>query len=148
MQSTVTSQMTAMTATMGAQAGALRAEMNTGAAELRASIAEDSYGTRALDFLQPATTRMLKLQGGCVVRGLARLTARAPRGHTGRFWHGAGVTPWPLGGSIDVAEALDRIEHRLIPGVINQAQFQAYNATLLAMATNSAEMNALTATVK
>ena len=97
MQSTVTSQMTAMTATMGAQAGALRAEMNTGAAELRASIAEDSYGTRALDFLQPATTRMLKLQGACVVRGLARLTARAPCGHTGRFWHGAGVTPWPPG---------------------------------------------------
>ena len=63
MQSTVTSQMTAMTTTMGAQAGALRAEMNTGAAELRASIAEDSYGTRPLDFnfLQPATTRMLTL---------------------------------------------------------------------------------------
>ena len=62
MQSTVTSQMTAMTATMGAQAGALRAEMNTGAAELRASIAEDSYGTRPLDFLQPATTRTLQLR--------------------------------------------------------------------------------------
>ena len=47
-----------------------------------------------------------------------------------------------------MAEALDRIENRLLPAVINQAQFQAYNATLLAMATNSAEMNALTATVK
>ena len=47
-----------------------------------------------------------------------------------------------------MAEALDRIENRLLPAVINQAQFQAYNATLLAMATNSAQMNALTTTVK
>ena len=51
MQSTVTSQMTAMTETMGNQAAALRTEMNTGADELRASIAEDSYGT--LDLLIP-----------------------------------------------------------------------------------------------